>query len=813
MSQTKELKWELFHPIDSVWIPVDHPMSVQEVLMNRGDLPDPFVGKNELFFSWVENYDWEYRSSFMMNDTMLSKSYKSIDFQLVDTYASIYLNDSLLGKTDNFFRPYSYDINNRVKLGVNHLKVVFTSPVNYHKERYEKEKFHYPSPNDVGKIKVAPYTRKPQYQFGWDWSIRMNTIGLLKPVNLCFKNTNTLINKTINTLILSDTLCFVEFVAYFKNPIKEDLKWESDFIKSDSEIEISGNKASVKIEIIHPKLWWPRGHGEAYMYSDKWIFNEESAEGVIEEEVSFGIRKTELIQEKDSIGTSYLIKINDKPIFCKGGNYIPQDVFPSRVNDKSIQELVTDMKVSNFNMVRVWGGGYYPDDVFYEACDKAGIMVWQDLMFACSMYPGDSTFLSSVKGELEYQVPRISSHPSVVFFNGNNEVDVAWKNWGFQLKYGIYGKAVKEVEKAYDDLFKVLAPSIVSSTTSIPYIHTSPLSNWGNVDGFNHGSMHYWGVWHGKDPIEDFGRKSGRFNSEYGFQSFPQMSTINEFAEKEDFDISSEVMKHHQKSYVGNNMILKQIERLYEKPDDFKEFVYLSQLTQAKAVSIAISSHRTNYPTCMGTLYWQVNDCWQAPTWSSMDYNGNWKILQYQVQKDYQDLTVLERVENIGEEQYYLISDATNKDTVSVQYEVLDLNGKILQLKDTLVLPNESGVPLVSYKDFEKYIEKGYLLRFYWVDSQVDSLCSRSFSFLPINHKKANENSIELKLKSLDTITKSIVFEFTTTEFLKDVWFTSSKQGVRFNENALDFLPGTYEVSVKYKNEAIGVEDVEIFWR
>ena len=806
-SQKEELKWEVFHPIDSIWITVERPMSVQEVLFQRGDLPDPFVGENELLYTWVENYYWEYRSTFNVTEDHLSNEYLELDFQLVDTYASIYLNDSLLGQTNNFFRPYRFSIKKGTKLGANKLKVVFTSPINYHKERFENEKFHYPTPNDVGEIKIAPYTRKPQYQFGWDWSIRMNTIGLLKPVHLTFYNANLLINKSISTIDISDSLGLIEFVALFSNPIKDSFSWKSDYFSENQKFKIEGNKISTLVTVNHPKLWWPRGHGEAYLYSDKWIFNDESRELVIEDEINFGIRKTELIQKKDSVGTSYTITVNRKPIFCKGGNYIPQDVFPSRIKDEDIIELVKNLKESNFNMVRVWGGGYYPDDVFYEACDKAGIMVWQDLMFACSMYPGDSTFLNSVKGELEYQVPRISSHPSVVLFNGNNEVDVAWKNWGFQLKYGIFGKDADEVEKAYDDLFKKIAPSVIKSNSTIPYIHTSPLSNWGKHEGFNHGTMHYWGVWHGKDPIEDFGKKSGRFNSEYGFQSFPQLSTLKEFANEDDLEVDSEVMKHHQKSYVGNEMILKQTKRLYGEPKDFDEFVYFSQLTQAKALSIAISSHRTNYPTCMGTLFWQVNDCWQAPTWSSLDYNANWKLAQYQVQKDYQDETVLERVEELGKEKYYFISDAKNKDSLLVNLDVLDLEGNLLKSKDTLILPNESGVLLASYR------KEGGVLQFSWHKLDSSSISTRSFSCLPEHHKKASRKSFNLEIEEVDSVSKTMEIKFTTSEFLKDVWFTSNKTGIHFEENGGDFLPGTYELFLDYKLEPINVDDVEIFWR
>ncbi|NCA21228.1 MAG: glycoside hydrolase family 2 protein, partial [Crocinitomicaceae bacterium] len=258
-------------------------------------------------------------------------------------------------------------------------------------------------------------------------------------------------------------------------------------------------------------------------------------------------------------------------------------------------------------MVRVWGGGYYPDEIFFNTCDEKGIMVWEDLMFACAMYPGDKEFLASVETELNHQMPRISAHPSVVLINGNNEVDVAWKNWGFQSQYKLNEADQKVILKAYDDLFKDLAVKVINKWTNTNYIHTSPLSNWGNDDFYNHGSQHYWGVWHGKDPMSDFAKKIGRFNAEYGFQSFPEFSTMNQFSEKSDWSLQSKVMKHHQKSYVGNGMIEKHANLLFGKTKDFEQFVYYSQLTQAYAVSSAVAGHRLDAPRCMGTLYWQLN--------------------------------------------------------------------------------------------------------------------------------------------------------------------------------------------------------------
>ena len=812
-AQKMELKWEVFHPVKKEWMSLSSMMSVQRLLFENGELPDPFVGKNELLYTWIENHDWEYKSTFSIDSKQLEHQFIDLEFLLVDTYASIYLNGSLISKTDNFFRPYIFQVKEHLKEGENTIKVVFTSPINYHKKRYEKEKFHYPTPNDVAEIKVASRVRKPQYQFGWDWSIRMNTIGLLKPVNVYFYNHNRLINKTINTLILSDTSSIVEFVSYFQQPIQSVFKWESDFVTADKKVEICGNKVSVKVAIKNPKLWWPRGQGEANLYTDKWKFHFDKHD-IVEENIQFGIRKTELIQEKDEWGTSYVIKVNNRPIFCKGGDYIPQDVFPSRVKDEAVLSMVNTMKESNFNMVRVWGGGYYPDDIFYKACDENGIMVWQDLMFACSMYPGDSLFLSSVKNELEYQLPRISAHPSVVVFNGNNEVDVAWKNWGFQLKYGIYGKDALEVEKAYDDLFKKLAPKAVDRFTNIPYIHTSPLSNWGKDEYYNSGTMHYWGVWHGKDPIEDFGRKSGRFNAEYGFQSFPEMSTIQKFAEPSEWSLDSDVMKHHQKSYVGNGMIKKHSDLLYGEANDFQRFVYLSQLTQSKAVEIAIAGHRTSMPKCMGTLYWQVNDCWPGPTWSSIDYFGNWKALQYKVRQSYQDVVVLEKTEKIGEETYVLVYNLPSKDTVNCNLTIMDHWGD--KIKDTtlvFLMDNLDKKEVFSRKEINQYLNENWIMLKFNVqvgekqyessytilgsEREVPSISSFNYSFEIIEDGKEGELTIENK------------------ELLKDFWITYLKAPIFIENNFVDLVPGVHKFKVKLDSDHKGDygDFFQFYWR
>ena len=812
-SQTTELNWSIFHPIKKEWIELGVKGSVQEALIKSGELPDPYVGLNEKKFDWIENYEWEFKSKFFLNEDQYNSTFLELEFPNIDTYAKVYVNGQLIITAENCFRPYSSQIRSLVKLGYNDVKVVFTSPIKYHEEKYKAEKYHLPATNDVHPtINIAPYTRKPQYQFGWDWALRMNTMGFWKPIILHHYNENRITGKNCTTVDLTKESANLDLEVYLSNPAKGKIYWKSHLF--GEEILIANNQQKLKRStvLLNPILWWPRGQGDQHIYTDKWTFFNEKGEKIDEIYVNFGVRKTELINAPDEWGTSYYIKVNGRPIFCKGGDYIPHDMFPAKVKDESILKLVEEMTKSNFNMIRVWGGGYYPDDVFYEACDENGIMVWQDLMFACAMYPGDQAFLNNVKQELEYQIPRISSHPSVTLFNGNNEVEVAWGNWGFQQKYGIYGDDAKYIEDSYRKLFKEMAPSVIQAFTNTPYIHTSPLSNWGKDEYYNHGTMHYWGVWHGKDPIEDFGRKSGRFNAEYGFQSFPEFSTLKTFSDKTQWNLDSTVMKHHQKSYVGNGMILKQAKRLYGEPKSFEEFVYFSQLTQAKAISIAVAGHRTGMPKCMGTLYWQINDCWQAPTWSSIDYFGNWKKLQHSVKDDYEDVAILSKILELGKEEYYVVSDAPEKFKSTILMSIYQPNGKLI-LSDTFSMDLQRGfVEKIALDKNQKLLKnKNYVVRFKWNDA-IGNSKERSFTHIFKQHPKAKTHDIKSTIISNDTINKIAVLEIDNKSFVQDFWITSSNLGMTYSTNFNDYLPGKHLVEIRY-NVPFTISDLNFYWR
>lgn len=803
-SMEKNLKWDFSDPRSKKNISLGEKGSIQEAFIREGLLPDPHVGMNEKLFDWIEDHQWTLKSSFTIQKNELTGQIIDIDLPSVDTYAEIYLNGQLILTCDNAFIPYRLTINQWLKEGKNELVAVFTPPVLYFKDSYEKAAYKLPAANDPHKIAIAPYSRKPQYQFGWDWTFRMNTIGFNKVAKIVSYKSNQIINKNIQTIELIGADATLSFGVHFAQTPLKNYHWKSELF-GELTAHISENWLTTKVELKNAQLWWPIHFGNQHLYTDKWTITDENGSIIDQKTVQFGVRKSELIQEKDQFGTSYEIAVNGKKIFCKGGDYIPQEVFPARVTDDMVRDMIQQMKAANFNMVRVWGGGYYPDDVFFDECDKLGIMVWQDYMFACSMYPGTPEFLANVKREFDYQTPRISSHPSVVLLNGNNEVDVAWKNWGFQVKYNLYGKAAKEIEQAYDDLFKQLLPERISVYSTVPYIHTSPLSNWGKPEYYNHGSQHYWGVWHGKDPLEDFGNKSGRFNAEYGFQSFPEYATLTKVLDKKDWNLETEAMKLRQKSYVGNGMIKKHSDNLFGKTTDFEEFIYFSQLTQARAVGIAIASHRTDWPRCAGTLFWQVNDCWPAPTWSSIDYYGNWKALHYQAQKDYENIAVLPVESKLNKKEFFLVSDACETYQNDVCFDFYDLNGNWLEQHAFFVETKpQTVVSLPVFSLIQKPLNE-YIVRMSWKDEK--GLDKERIIYNTNNNQRSKSNK-DFQLEIIEKNNHQVLI-LTNKEPLFDCWIYSEQHFFHLDKNFETLLPGRHEFIISSK-EKLTISELKI---
>lgn len=789
--------------------------SVQEALIQAAVLPSPFYGTNEEKFGWIENEDWIFESEFEITPEQWEKENILLHFESIDTYAFLYINDVLYNTRpfNNAFTPKYLTIKNKVRLGKNKLRLHFVSPINYHKETYTNLQVKFPTPNDANdSIQVSSMTRKPQFQFGWDWSLRMNTIGLNAPAHIIAYDENKVILTSTQTLKIEEDIAYMKM--YFRTAnlcaLSDNIEIKSSLFSVDSIRRINDVEHAIFFRIQQPKLYWPNGWGEQHFYKGALEIYQNSQLIHRDEHYQFGIATQQLVREADEFGTSYEIHWNNQLIFCKGGNYVPQDVFLSSVNEERMKQLIDDCVAANFNMIRVWGGGYYLPDFFYQYCAEKGILIWQDFMFACALYPGDQDFLWNVQTEISHHIPRIANFPNIALFNGNNEVMVANKYWGFKQQYKIDDQTQKEFDENYQRLFLELIPSKINKYTSVPYIHTSPLSHWGKDERYKHGSQHYWGVWHGNDPLEDFARKAGRFNAEYGFQSFPEYSTLLQFSEPKDWDLDSEVMRQHQKSYVGNKMILKHTEKRFGKPENFEDFVYLSQLTQAEAVGMAISSHRLQFPRVTGTIYWQINDCWPVSSWSSIDYYGNWKALHYRVKEDFENSTILRNWTEKGAYSYFLTSDLPNPHYTEVSYRIFDLSGKELYNRPITLeiqLSSQKNIPIVLPKKVKN--NTSYLIEFTW--KSQEKTFQRSFLH---NEKNYKGKTTAIPVKSLkDLGNGKAELTIFTEKFTAYTWVSSLKGGIKIDDNFRHLLPGEHRFILHYDKEIPITKDLKIMGR
>ncbi|PLW94935.1 MAG: beta-mannosidase, partial [Marinilabiliales bacterium] len=455
--------------------------------------------------------------------------------------------------------------------------------------------------------------------------------------------------------------------------------------------------------------------------------------------------------------------------------------------DEDYKRLIQDAKKSNMNMLRVWGGGIYEKDLFYEFCDEHGIMVWQDFMFACNLFPGDSQFVENVKNEAIDNIRRLRNHPSLVLWCGNNEIDEAWHNWGWQKQFEYSMEDSTEIWNNYLYLFEEMLPGLVKKyNPEIPYWPSSPSTGWGRDEAYETGDVHYWGVWWGRKPFEKYEEKVGRFMSEYGFQGMPDMKTIESFTEPNDRNLGSEVMDVHQKHPFGWVAIQEYMEQDYKVPESFEDYVYVSQLLQAKGIKTAIEAHRRVKPYCMGTLYWQLNDCWPVTSWSGIDYYGRWKALQYAVQRTYKTYLISfeEKNEDLA---IYVVSDSITDINASLNWKLMDFNGKSLYAgqKEISIQKNSSEIYAeVGFAEFTE-IRPGMLLNAeLWTENRL--LVSAQHYFEKPKNLVLLPVSIQMEVK---VVNEKYLIELTSETLAKDVCLRTTADGF-FSDNYFDMMPG-----------------------
>lgn len=624
-SEILQTEWIFKQEGKQEMFPAKVPGLVHLDLFENKLIDDPFWEDNELKQRWIENENWVYSSFIEASDSLLQNEHIELQFDGLDTYAKVYINEELVLTADNMFRTWKVDLKSFLNKGRNDIDVHFKSPIKHNKSIVENYQHQLPSGNETANIetKVSSFTRKAAYHFGWDWGPRFVTTGIWRSVHLNTWNKARIVNVYTTTQNLSKDKAEMNTQVEVEVSEAGEYQLFIDGVEQTHQFNAGTNYVNYSFSQKSPRLWESNGRGEANLYVQN-VMLKQNDQLIQEEENTYGIRTIELVNEPDSIGTSFYFKLNGEPVFMQGANYIPQDVFLPRVEPEQYERLLQQVKDANMNMIRVWGGGIYENDLFYDLCDQYGILVWQDFMFAGSLYPDDEAFRANIKQEVRDNIKRLRQHPCLALWCGNNEIEVAWKNWGWQKQYGYSQQDSTKIWQNYQSIFHELIPQqLVELDPQRNYTSTSPLSNWGAAENFNHSSMHYWGVWHGREPFENFENNVGRFMVEYGFQSFPDLSSLQQVISEENLHLDSDIMKLRQKSYIGNGLIMQHINQYLTKPIlKFEEFINRSQETQARGIQMAIKAHKSKQPHCMGTLFWQLNDCWPGPSWSIIDYYG-----------------------------------------------------------------------------------------------------------------------------------------------------------------------------------------------
>ena len=676
------------------WYPATVPGVVHTDLLQNKIIEDPFFRLNERGLQWIDKEDWVYETCFTLAADMMRKENMELVFEGLDTYADVYLNDECILKADNMFRRWSIPVRQYIREENNILKVYFHSPVKIDVPKWDALPYQYPASNDQSENgglfnkKISIFARKAGYHYGWDWGPRLVTSGIWRPVYI----------RAWSDLRINDVFIEQKEVGAGRAVIAGHVELDADKDMNGVLVtitdEVTGrvlgewqadlkrgtNQVTVDFVLHKPKLWWSNGLGEPFLYRFRTdiIAGGELLDSKTER---VGIRSLKVVHQPDKDGHTFYIELNGRPVFAKGANYIPSDNFLPRVTPENYKRTILDAAGVNMNMLRVWGGGIYENDVFYDLCDEYGIMIWQDFMFACSMYPAEGALLDNIHQEAVDNVKRLRNHACIALWCGNNECQDAWLGWGWKREIERQNKEYADkIWAQYRQQYHVTLPGVVREyAPGTFYWPSSPFAFEGEMSGTTDGDRHYWSVWHGKAPISDYDSEKSRFFSEYGFQSFPEFESVKRYAPyPEDWDIRSEVMMSHQRGGDhANGLIETYLLNEYKKPRDFRAFLYMNHVLQGDAIKTAIESHRRQMPYNMGTLFWQHNDCWPVASWASRDYYGRWKAQHYYVRKAYDDILISSVVE--GDDLIvYAVSDRLENTSGRLQLQVCQFDGTVV---------------------------------------------------------------------------------------------------------------------------------------
>lgn len=659
------------------------PGTVLSGLLAAGKKKDPFYRTNEDATRALFWKDYVFTRTFDVDEELLAQQHIVLVCEGLDTLAEISINGTFLAKTDNMHRTWKFQAKKLLHPGKNEIQIVFRSVLRFI-EDYPYEAHKKINYIPCGSMKGNQLLRKAHSMFGWDWGPQTIDAGIFRDIYLQgyshariedirihqqhAKNVSVQTSITLSESVPGQKLCVELSEDGADKPLQTKLcKTNADGV------------AAVDFVIENPKLWWPNDYGDQPLYIVRTTLLDEDGTSLESITRRIGLRTLTISQEKDEWGNEFAFCVNGVKIFTRGGNYIPDDCLYTRITEKKLDYILESCRRAHFNCVRVWGGGYYPSDAFYDLCDEKGLIVWQDLMYACNVYDVTDAFAENCRQETYDNVRRLRHHASLGLWCGNNEIESAWDHWGDFQKETPYLRA------DYIRLFEEVLPKAVQEADGETfYWHSSPSSGgcFDNPDDANRGDTHYWDVWHGQKPFTDYRKYFFRFCSEFGFQSFPCAKTVNSFTLEDDRNIFSRVMESHQKNDAANGKMLYYLSENLRYPKDLTHLLYASQVLQGMAIKYGVDHWRRNRGRCMGTLYWQINDDWPAPSWSSIDYFGRWKALHYMAQKFYAPHAVSMTLED-HRCHVYFSNESFETTEYSLTLSIRDLSGNVLETYET----------------------------------------------------------------------------------------------------------------------------------
>ena len=788
--QMRQAGWEEF-------LPASVPGSVYHDLMQNGKMDDPFWRDNFPKALKRMDHDYEYKTEFAADKALLKSDAVLLRFEGIDTVADIFLNGEKLGHTENMHRTFEFEVKDLLKEEGNELRVLLHSPTRFIKEEY---KHNVADGSEEAMVGFANL-RKTHCMFGWDWGPRLPDAGLWRPVKLLGIE-KARVDSVYVTQKHEDGKVTLHFDVDADVYDREALMGYTVLITDPDGKETLCKGSPEEIVIERPQLWWPNGFGAQPLYTVE-VRLYAGGKQVDAWKKRIGLRTLTMHIEKDAYGESFAHEVNGVQVFAMGADYIPEDSIFPRINEARTRELLRQCKEAHFNTIRVWGGGYYPDDWFYDACDEMGLMVWQDFLFACAVYNLTDEFEDNIRAEFADNIKRLRHHASLALWCGNNEMEMF-------VERGLWVKT--PIQKSdYVKMYEYILPKVLKELDPQTFYWPASPSSGGGFDdpnGFDRGDVHYWDVWHGNVPFTDYRRYYFRYLSEFGFQSFPSVETVKTFALPEDCNPFSYVMEKHQRNNAANGKIMNYLYQTYLYPTSFDAFVYASQLLQADAIRYGVEHFRRNRGRCMGAIYWQLNDCWPVISWASIDYCGRWKALHYAAKRFFRPLTLscaeeglLTQNPNINFERYEYEENALKKGmrlcvenetmlshTVEVTWQLRRADASVIRQGRETVTVDPLSSKWLEYEDFADADTFGDYIAYQMTENGAPAASGTALFCAP-KHFRFADPQLALRVEGDEIVV-------TAAAYARSVQILNADDTLKLSDNFFDMNAGETRVRI-----------------